>query len=147
MDAHGNPRPPLRTSCLYKGCLWDQVHSHPQLPPLGMSEKFRLLWGKSASPTSSRKLSVESWELDSVLWKEEGVEERGWYPRTTQRVLCSIKCACLWVSLKWWGHKQFAQSQIPKEEERELTLIIYYVLYMCIRIMMMMMITIRANSY
>ena len=144
MDPHGNPRPPLGTSCLYKGYLWDQVHSNPQLPPLGLSEKFRLLWGKPASPTSSRKMSVENWELDSrSCGKEEWVEERGCYPQMTQRVLCSIKCACLCVLLKWWGHKQFAQSQIPKEEERELTLIIYSVLYMCIRIMM---ITVRANS-
>lgn len=38
------------------------------------------------------------------------------------------------------------RAKFQRIEERELTLIIYYVLYMCIRIMMMM-ITIRANSY
>lgn len=27
--------PPLGTSCLNKGCLWDQVRLDPQIPPSG----------------------------------------------------------------------------------------------------------------
>lgn len=74
---------------------------------------------------------------------EERVE-KGVVP-TDDSGYCAVLSVLVYGCRQVMGTQAICPEPDSKGRGKELTLVIYHVLYMCIRIMMMMMITIRAN--